>query len=410
MSVDRRIDADVAIVGAGPAGLAAAIAAAGQGLAAVVFDEGTQPGGRLPGQLHQGDGGRWRSGRDDAERLATAAHAAGVRIVTGTTVWGLEPAWDLFLNGDDGGPRSCGARAVVLASGATEVPAPLPGWTLPGVMTPGGLQTMVNVHGVVPGRRALVAGLGPLGLEVAQVLGALGVDVVGVHAAWSDGLGATPTPGRSLHELAHTVGRAAPTRLARWGSAVARRRALSSLAARLAPRRVAGVELRLDRVVLELRGGDRVESALIAPLSGDGTPRRDAAREVAVDMVCLGAGLRPLVELTGSAGVGLIDVPGLSGAVPLHGDRQQTVAPGLYVAGGATGVEGAGVCERQGTVAGLAAAAYLRAPGATEAAVAAARADLVAARRAAPVRFDPHVIEGRREMQRRWEEACPTTT
>lgn len=404
-----RIDADLAVVGAGPAGLAAATAAASHGLSAVVFDEGMRPGGRLPGQMHQGEGGRWRSGRDDAERLTAAALAAGVRIVTGTTVWGLEPAWDLFLNGDEHGPRSCGARAVVLASGATEVPAPLPGWTLPGVMTPGGLQTMVNVHGVVPGRRALVAGLGPLGLEVAQVLAAVGVDVVGVHASRSEALGDLPTPGGSLYELAHTVGRAAPTRFARWGSAIARRRALSSLAARLAPRSVAGVELRLDEVVIELRGDDRVRSAVIAPIAGDGTPRLDATREVEVDMVCLGGGLRPLVELTGSAGVGLIDVPGLSGSVPLHGDRQQTTAPGLYVAGGATGVEGAAVCERQGVVAGLAAATYLGASAAT-AEVAAARAELESARRDAPVRFDPNVIEGRRAMQRRWEEACPTTT
>lgn len=395
---------DVAVLGGGPAGLAAAAAAAAHGCAVALFDEGPAPGGRLVGQLHRARDGRWRVGRDEAERLRDRAAGAGATLVTGVSAWALAPGWEVYLRGDGDAPRRCRARALVVATGAGELAAPLPGWTLPGAITPGAAQVLVNVHGLLPGRRALIAGADPLGLEAAQLLEVVGAAVLGVHpVAGPDG--AAEPPADALRRLVATVGRAAPSPLLRAGGRLVRRRAVARAAVPLLPRTVAGVPLRLREAVVALRGDGRVEEAELAAVGADG--RLGARRRtVAADLVCVGGGLRPLVELLAGCGCELVELPGLGGTVPLHGPDQQTTAPGAFVAGGVTGVEGAAVCAAQGTVAGLAAALAAGAPQAARRELAAARAEVARQRATAPVRFHPGLERARARQRTLWEARC----
>ena len=134
------MNVDVCVVGSGPAGLSAAAVLARHGRSVVVVDESPEPGGRLLGQLHRighrndafhRDG--WWDGRRIAAGLAEEAAAAGVGFLQGCGVWGIYPRWKVCVGGAQ--PRVIEAARVVIATGAAEVPIPIPGWTLPGVMT-----------------------------------------------------------------------------------------------------------------------------------------------------------------------------------------------------------------------------------------------------------------------------------
>src|SRR5437667_8720453 len=168
---------DVAVVGAGPAGLAAGSVAARAGLSTVLFDE--NPG--VGGQIYRGItstplANRTILGEDywAGEALAAEAKASGAAIVTGATVWSLDTQKIVGVS-IDGKARMIAAERVIIATGSLERPFPVPGWTLPGVMTAGGAQTALKAHGLLPAGRTVLAGTGPLlWLLAAQILRAGG--------------------------------------------------------------------------------------------------------------------------------------------------------------------------------------------------------------------------------------------
>jgi len=181
----------VLVVGAGPAGLAAAEAAAESGLHVLVLDERPAPGGQYfkpVASSHKAPAGRhpdeqFRRGAMMVDRV----RALGVRIASRCTVWDAEAnvaEGGAVVRAIDGeGPLEVEADALVIASGAYERPWPVPGWTLPGVMTTGAAQTLARSYQVAPGRRILVAGNGPLNLQVAADLARSGMQVVAVAEA-----------------------------------------------------------------------------------------------------------------------------------------------------------------------------------------------------------------------------------
>ena len=183
---------EIAIVGAGPSGLAAAAELSAQGASVVVLDEAPVPGGRLPSQIHQtpgrleGSNSQWSDGAARATELIDAAEQAGARIMCGTSVWGIFPGWYLAVAPTDQHttandlPAGFNARAVIIATGAAQKPMVMNGWTLPGVITAGAAQTLINVYHVLPGKNAAVVGLDPLSLAAAQLMSKAGATVHGI--------------------------------------------------------------------------------------------------------------------------------------------------------------------------------------------------------------------------------------
>jgi NADPH-dependent 2,4-dienoyl-CoA reductase/sulfur reductase-like enzyme len=155
---------DVALVGAGPAGLAAASICARAGLDTVLFDEQPSPGGQVYRAITETpltDRGILGADYWNGEKLVREFQESGAQYVPGASVWNLTP--DLEVAVSHGGVSTLTeAASVILCTGALERPFPIPGWTLPGVMTAGAAQALLKSSGLVPAGRTVLAGSGPL--------------------------------------------------------------------------------------------------------------------------------------------------------------------------------------------------------------------------------------------------------
>jgi len=407
---------DLVIVGAGPAGLAAAAEVARQNGTVIVLDESPLPGGRLPSQIHReprsaGHGSdSWSNGAAKAESLASEAQRVGARILCGVSVWGIFPDWYVAVAPADSSrlrrdlPHGFEARAVLVATGAGQNPLILPGWTLPGVITAGAAQTMINVHRILPGHQAVIIGIDPLCLAVAQLMGAVGAKVLGVFLPPANGLQAGPaSPKAAIQALAEFSAYAPGILLALAAKAG---KYMSTIAAACFPQRgmtIEGLPLRLRQFALSISGSQRAATVKIAALGSDGRQIPGSAEQLQADVVITSSGLSPLVELAQVAGCPLHHVPEMGGWVPVHNDRFETPRPGLFIAGSISGVEGAGVAEIQGRIAGLAAADYLKLADSErlERDIQGHQENIIEARQAA-ISFYPHIEAGRKRMRRIW--------
>lgn len=348
-------DHDLAVVGAGPAGLAAAVAAAEHGLRVALVDAAIQPGGqfwRHPDEsVPTDDEGRgqhlWRRFTDLRSRLhareAPARQGGRIDRIAGNQVWFAEPdgsggSYTLHLSPTDVGatqlraPGQIRAVALVLCPGGYDRQLPVPGWDLPGVMTAGGVQALLKAHRSVAGRRAVVAGTGPFLLPVAQGLADAGATVVAVCEAnaitgWARSpLGAAAVPSKALEAVA-------------YARALVRHR----------------IPYRTRTVVTEVVGQDQAHSVTLGRLDRRGRLRPDAApTELEVDLVAFGWGFTPSLELVSAVG-GSTKVDVDESLVAQVDEWQRSDAPGVYVAGEATGVGGAVLALAEGELAGLAA-------------------------------------------------------
>src|SRR5262249_41059844 len=175
------------VVGGGPAGLAAAQTASRFGVHVLLVDENPELGGQYYRQMPAEFRGPARSGgigKESAEgrRLINEVRARGIELRLGTVAWGIFDQRTVALATQEGSERIL-AEHLILAPGAYDRPVPFPGWTLPGVITAGGAQNLMKGYRVLPGRRVLVAGSGPLLLVVAHYLLRGGAQVVAVCEA-----------------------------------------------------------------------------------------------------------------------------------------------------------------------------------------------------------------------------------
>ncbi|MGU3779512.1 FAD-dependent oxidoreductase [Burkholderia metallica] len=302
----ERLSVDVAIVGAGPAGLSAARAAARSGATVAIVDDNPRAGGQI-----------WRqhataapASAAAAERLAVlrqpnVTHLAATRIVAET-----QPG-TLLLEDDERG-RLLDFRTLIVCCGARELLLPFPGWTLPGVTGAGGLQALIKYGLDVRGQRTVIAGSGPLLLASAATARQSGARVLHVleQAAWGDvaGFGAG---------------------LWRWPSKLAQAAKLVSAV------------YRPDAHVVEAFGDTRLERVRIR--------QGDREFEVDCDRLACGFGLVPNIVLPSHLGCRIEN-----GAVAVDA-HQRTNRDGVFAAGECTGVGGSELAMVEGEIAGFAA-------------------------------------------------------
>ncbi|MFI2614630.1 FAD-dependent oxidoreductase [Streptomyces sp. NPDC018584] len=354
---------DVAVLGAGPAGLAGAVTAAELGLKVALLDASDRPGGQFyrhpapatgatrPEALHHD----WDAYADLRDRLA----ASDVTQLFGHHVWTVtrETAGERWavhaLTGEEDGedgthtdmrrdgrglvpgqrPVIVRARAILLATGSYERHLPFPGWTLPGVVGAGGAQAMLKSGLALPGSRVVVAGSGPLLLAAATSLAAAGAEVPEVVEA-SGYLGYARRPG-ALAANPHKLAEAAL-----HGTALLRHR----------------VRLRTRSAVTEAHGTDRVEAVTISRLDRDWRPVPGTARRVACDALAVGHGLVPHIDLATALGCATRRAADGTHALALS-PLQETSLPGMWAAGETSGIGGAQLARAEGELAAVAIAA-----------------------------------------------------
>jgi glycine/D-amino acid oxidase-like deaminating enzyme len=328
-------------VGAGPAGLAAAIEIARTGHSAVVLDERPSPGGQYFKPLASSVGAKmpedaqFREGR----ALTSAALAAGVEIISNAIVWGGDSPREI-LAWTQGRMQIFDCEHLVLATGAYERPYPVPGWTLPGVMTTGAAQTLVRAYRVTAGQRILIAGNGPLNLQLADELSRAGVRVLAVVES-------APRPG--LKSLSPAL----------QGLANAPRLMMQGLGYQLRLR-AAGIPVIWGYAVVRLEGGERVTGATIAPLDAQGQIDTSRSRSFELDAVCLGYGFIPSSEIARALGCRHERVDQhLSYLAPVTDELGQTSVDRVWAIGDGAGIGGARVALSRGRLAGLAIAGRL---------------------------------------------------
>lgn len=314
---------DLIIVGAGPSGLSAAIEAAKRGLEVVVFDENEKPGGQLFKQIHKFFGSKEHRAKTRGfvigKELLEEADKAGVKVELNAAVIGLYQDKEVVVKIGDGIKHFKG-DSIIIATGAAENMVTFPGWTLPGVIGAGAAQTMINLHGVLPGKRVLMLGTGNVGLVVSFQLMQCGCEV----AALADA--APRVGGYGVH-----------------AAKVAR----------------CGVPFYLSHTIVKAEGEDRVTGVTIAEVDKNFKFIPGTEKYFDVDTICLAVGLSPMSQLLKMAGCKMEDNPKRGGQVPLCDKYGRTSLPGVIAAGDVSGIEEASSAMIEGRMAGLIAAEYL---------------------------------------------------
>lgn len=321
-------EVEILVIGAGPAGLSAAIEAAKNGAEVLVVDENEKPGGQLFKQIHKFFGSRRHKagvrGFDIGTELLEEVQELGVEVMLNTVAYGFYPNDEgvaLAINGEEG--FIVHPKKIIMATGAGENPLAFPGWTLPGVVGAGAIQTMINVHRVSVGQRVLMIGSGNVGLIVSYQLLQAGIDVAGIVEA------ASQLGGYGVH------------------SAKIRR---------------AGVPLYVSHTVVEaVPNADMsgIKGAVIAEVDNHFQPIPGTEQFVECDVIGIAVGLTPDVALPAMADVTFVNAGRLGAQVPMHDRNMETTREGIYIAGDSAGVEEASSAIEEGKLAGIAAAEAL---------------------------------------------------
>ncbi|TDQ35449.1 NAD(P)/FAD-dependent oxidoreductase [Aureibacillus halotolerans] len=347
---------DVLIIGAGPAGLSASIELASEGIQVGVVDEYPKPGGRLLGQLYEEKKNSWWDGQKEAEKLTQQAEALGVHFYIGVSVHHMTYHGERWYVHTSNGTFS--AKALLIATGATERSLPVPGWTLPGVMTIGAAQVMTNVHHVRPGQRGAILGLNALSFAIARELTLCGIDIEGFYVAPPHPLSMEESNPKAIFERLLQMAHLAPSPLLRLGGIFAKRsNVIKHYAFQWYPSKgmsVFKIPVHVKQCITEITGENEVQAIKVCRLTANGDILPHSERIVDVDFVCIAGGLSPLNELIALTPCPVQHVDALGGFIPDHFEDMSTPVRDLYVAGNCTGIESAKVAKAQGTVAGRA--------------------------------------------------------
>ena len=305
-------------VGAGPAGLAAAIEAARNGVQVIVYDENDRPGGQLFKQIHKFFGSQEHRAKERGFNIGNSflaeARELGVEVSLNSVVLGIYENGPLnVMIGDR--IEMVKAQKTLVATGASENMIPFPGWTLPGVIGAGAAQTMANIHGIRPGDNILMVGAGNVGVIVSYQMMQAGCKVAAVIDA------APEIGGYAVH-----------------ASKIAR----------------TGVPFMMSHTIKEAHGKDRVEGATIIAVDDSWDPIPGTEQHIDVDTICIAVGLNPMTQLLRMTGCRTAFIPALGGRLPVHDENMETSVKGIYLAGDVSGIEEASTAVIEGRIAGLA--------------------------------------------------------
>ena len=325
---------DVLVLGAGPAGMAAAVQAAACGLSVTLLDEQEAAGGQVYRAPPSAFGPL--PATPDTVRgaaLRQAVGACGARHLPQRRAWFVEPGFRVHVVGPAGRELHEAPR-LILATGAYERVVPAPGWTLPGVVGLAAATVMLKAEGVLPGRRTVVAGVGPLLAAVAVGILKAGGEVAAVIDL--------ARPGDWLRRLPALASR--PDLLARG----------AGWRAQLAAARVPVLH---GHSVVALHGDEEVEALEVAPVDPiTWRPLEGARRRIVADACALGHGLVPDTSITRLLQLHHVFRPEQGGWVAETDTDLRASLPGLYIAGDGAGIGGAAAAEERGRIAALAAA------------------------------------------------------
>jgi len=327
-------EVELAIIGAGPAGICAAIEAAKANVPVTVIDENTRPGGQIYRRLADTfvtDENRLGKDYIQGTKLIRELeyYSQKIELIEDVPVWGIFADREIaFIHQDKS--EELRPQKLILAEGAYDRPMPFPGWTLPGVFTTGGAQRMVKTERVLPGKRILLAGTGPLQLVLANQLLQAGAEVVSVLEAAS----------------VMAVGKCLPGFWGQWELLGDGLHYLWQLWRGRIP-------YLMSHAIIQARGEEEVKEAVYARVDKDGKPIPGTEKTVEVDTICLGYGLIPSARLSRLCGCEHKYDSCLRAWVPSHDENMETTLPGVFVAGDGAGIGGALMAMEEGRLAAI---------------------------------------------------------
>jgi len=314
------INTDMFIVGGGPAGLAAAIKAAEYGKKVIIVEKDFKLGGQLIKQTHRFFGSKEECagtrGIEIAKKMQKKIkNSANIDVWREATVQGYYED-DVLTVSHENKFKKIKAGKIIIATGAAEKMLTFPNNDLPGIYGAGAVQTLMNIYGVVPGKRVLMIGSGNIGLIVSYQLLQAGVEVAGV-------IEAMPEIGGYLVHAAKI--------------------------------RRAGVPIYTGHTIKKAVGERCVQQAVICKLTQDWNQVAGSEKYIDVDTICLAVGLRPLIDLLLQAGCITTYIPELGGDIPPRDENLRTTNNKIYVAGDVAGIEEATAAILEGELAAISA-------------------------------------------------------
>lgn len=317
------LETEILVIGGGPAGLMAALSAAEQGARVLLAERDPGLGGQLLKQTHMFFGSKEQYAAERGFKIARILNEQvknnnQIEVFTGTTALGYYDDHSVCLE-KEGAVIPVSHQALVVATGAQENTMVFPGSDLPGIYGAGAVQTLMNMHGVLPGKKVVMVGAGNIGVIVSYQLLQAGVQVLAI-------IEAQPQIG-AYHVHAAKIRRM-------------------------------GAPIYTGHTVTRATGKDCLEKVTVMALE-KGKPVSGSEKEFAVDVLCVSVGLTPLTELLFQAGCQMIYSAELGGHVPKRHENLETTVPNVFVSGDAASIEEASAAMVEGRLAGLSAASNL---------------------------------------------------